>query len=82
MWGFNTHISDPNKRTVCTIALNNIPDIRGLETYHPIILAIHAQLFCSFQRFTTTTIQSSPAAVKTRPSYFNKVTVSKVLMWA
>ena len=77
MQGVRTHVSDQNRITACTTALNNIPETRGMEPSRPIFLTSHVQIFRAYQRFPTTSGQSSSAAVKTHPRYLNEVTVSR-----
>ena len=69
MRGVITYVYDLNMSTTCTTALKNTPNNRGLVPYHPIILAIRSQLFRAFQRFPTSSGQSSLATVNTRPRY-------------
>ena len=82
MQGVTTYVYNPNRRNSCTTALRDIPETRGMAPSHLSILASHAQLFRSFQRFPTTDVQSSSAAVKTRPRYLKEVTVARVLTYS
>ena len=73
--GVSTHVYDPNKRTAYTTALKKTPDTRRLEPSLPRILASRAQIFHDLRSFPTTVVQTSSADVKTRPRYFNEVTI-------
>ena len=63
-------------RTTCTTALKNTPDIRGMVTSRLSILDISYQILRAYQRLPTKSSQLSSTTVKTRPKYFNKVTIA------
>ena len=79
MWGFSTHVSDPNSSTTCTTALKNIPKTLGLVPSLPRILVSRAYLFYAFLRLTTTAGQFLSATTKIHPRYLKEVTFSSGL---
>ena len=64
MRGVIAHISNPNRSTACTIALNNNPDTCGFAPYYTKILNNSDHFFLAFLRFTTTAGQPLSDAVR------------------
>ena len=75
MRGVANHISKPKIMTDCTTALKKFPDFRELSLYRPRIIAICAQFFLVFLRFSNTALKSSSVTVRMRPKYLNAATL-------
>ena len=82
MWGFITHIFNPNSRVSCTTVMKNIPKVHSYAPSRPSILASHAHCRRAFMMLPTTTRQSLYIAISILTRYRKEETISRGWLYA